>query len=221
MADPSSPPPSVLALLVRRPLFWVAIIGILVASSLLRVLAYPAPEPPPKLGLVPDFALTAESGESCGSDDLRGNAWVSNFIFTRCKTVCPVFSAKMAVLQGRTLDRTDGLQLVSFSVDPDYDTPEVLAEYSQRFGADPTFWRFLTGPTDQVRAVVTDGMKMFMGDAEQVETPDALMHGSHFVLIDGEMNIRGFYEVDDEKTVDTLLRDLELIRQESNRAPAG
>ena len=58
-------------------------------------------------------------------------------------------------------------------------------------------------------------MKMFMGDADQVETPDALMHGSHFVLVDAEMNIRGFYEVEDEATVDKLLRDLELIVSES------
>ena len=215
MSDPSRHDPSVLALLVRRPLFWFAIIGLLAASSLLRVLAYQAPEPPPEFGLVPDFSLTAESGQTYGAKDLRGKAWVSNFIFTRCKTVCPVFSAKMAELQGRTRDMSDQLQLVSFSVDPDYDTPEVLAKYSEQFGADPTFWRFLTGPTAQVRAVVTDGMKMFMGDADQVETPEALMHGSHFVLIDPKMNIRGFYEVDDEETVDKLLRDLALIIEDS------
>ena len=215
MSDPSRHDPSVLALLVRRPLFWFAIIGLLAASSLLRVLAHQAPDPPPEFGLVPDFSLTAESGQTYGAKDLRGKAWVSNFIFTRCKTVCPVFSAKMAELQGRTRDMSDQLQLVSFSVDPDYDTPEVLAKYSEQFGADPTFWRFLTGPTAQVRAVVTDGMKMFMGDADQVETPEALMHGSHFVLIDPKMNIRGFYEVDDEETVDKLLRDLALIIEES------
>jgi len=203
-------------MLAKRPLFWVAIIGILGASSLLRVLAYKTPEPPPQFGLVPDFALTAESGEPYGSKDLQGRAWVANFIFTRCKTVCPVFSSKMALLQGRTKDMTEHLQLVSFSVDPDYDTPDVLAEYSQQFGADPSFWRFLTGPTDQVRAVVMDGMKMFMGDASQVESPEALMHGSHFVLMDSDMNIRGFYEVDEEETVDKLLRDLQLIIEESN-----
>ena len=215
MSAPSDASPSVLSMLVRRPLFWFAIVGILAASSLLRILAYAPAEPPPEFGRVPDFALTAESGAPFGSDDLRGKAWISNFIFTRCKTVCPVFSAKMAVLQGHTRALSDDVQLVSFSVDPDFDTPEVLAKYSQQFGADPTFWRFLTGPTADVRSVVTDGMKMFMGDADQVETPDALMHGSHFVLVDAEMNIRGFYEVEDEATVDKLLRDLELIVSES------
>jgi len=216
MTGPSNQDPSIFALLAKRPLFWIAIIGLLAASSLLRLLAYQPPEPPPKFGLVPEFSLTAESGQPYGSKNLQRKAWVSNFIFTRCKTVCPVFSAKMAMLQERTRDMSDQLQLVSFSVDPDYDTPEVLAAYSKQFGADPTFWRFLTGPTAQVRAVVTDGMKMFMGDADQVESPEALMHGSHFVLIDPEMNIRGFYEVDDEETVDKLLRDLALIIQESS-----
>lgn len=213
MSAPPAQTPSVLSLLARRPLFWFAIVGLLGASSLLRILTYSPPEPPPKFGLVPNFTLTAEDGQPFGAENLRGKAWVSNFIFTRCKTVCPIFSAKMAVLQQQTRDLSDRVQLVSFSVDPDFDTPEVLAAYSEQFGADPTFWRFLTGPTSEVRAVVTDGMKMFMGDADQVETPEALMHGSHFVLVDAEMNIRGFYEVDDEQTVDRLLRDLDLISE--------
>jgi protein SCO1/2 len=216
MSAPTRPDLHPFAKLVGQPLFWFVIVGMLFGSTIFRGMTNEVPDPPPKYGLVPDFALTDQTGEAYGSDDLRGKIWVSNFIFTRCTTVCPIFSDKMSTLQKRTNKAANGLQLVSFSVDPEYDTPEVLKEYSKRFSANPWYWHFLTGPTEQVRTVVIDGMKTFMGDAAEVDAPDALMHGSHFVLIDPGMNIRGFYQVDDEKTVDRLLLDIQLVINESS-----
>jgi len=200
--------------LVGRASFWFVLVGLLFGSTILRGVTTVVPDPPAKYGVVPNFSLTDQSGQTYGTEDLNGKIWVSNFIFTRCTTVCPIFSDKMSTLQKRTNKAANGLQLVSFSVDPDYDTPEVLAEYSKRFSANPWYWHFLTGPTEDVRSVVIDGMKTFMGDAAEVDAPDALMHGSHFVLVDPDMNIRGFYQVDDEKTVDRLLLDIQLVINE-------
>jgi len=200
--------------LVGRGWFWVLVISLPFGTTIVRAVLTEVPTPPPVYGTVPDFALTDQSGEAYGSTDLKGKIWVSNFIFTRCTTVCPIFSDKMSTLQKRTNKAANGLQLVSFSVDPDFDTPEVLAEYSKRFSANPWFWHFLTGPTEQVRSVVIDGMKTFMGDAAEVDTPDALMHGSHFVLIDPDLNIRGYYQVEDEETVERLLLDIQLVINE-------
>ena len=200
--------------LVSNGWFWTAIIISVFGVTILRAVLTEVPDPPPIYGSVPEFVLTDQSGETYGSANLLGKIWVSNFIFTRCTTVCPIFSDKMSTLQKRTNKAANGLQLVSFSVDPDFDTPEVLAEYSKRFSANPWYWHFLTGPTEQVRSVVIDGMKTFMGDAAEVDAPDALMHGSHFVLIDPLLNIRGFYQVEDEKTVDRLLLDIQLVINE-------
>ncbi|MGB0640456.1 MAG: SCO family protein, partial [Myxococcota bacterium] len=163
-----------------KPGFWILLVGIIFGGTVLRAVTNTVPDPPPKLGQVPEFSLTDQTGETYGSKDLIGKIWVANFIFTRCTTVCPIFSGKMAELQKRTNKASAGLQLVSFSVDPDYDTPEVLAEYSKGFSANPWYWHFLTGPTKNVREVVVEGMKTLMGDAEEAETPDDLMHGSHF-----------------------------------------
>jgi protein SCO1/2 len=196
--------------------FWAATIALIFGSTILRAVLTEVPQAPAKYGVVPEFSLTDQSGETYGSADLLGKIWVSNFIFTRCTTVCPIFSDKMSTLQKRTNKAANGLQLVSFSVDPDFDTPEVLAEYSKRFSANPWYWHFLTGPTEQVRSVVIDGMKTFMGEAAEVDAPDALMHGSHFVLIDPKLNIRGFYQVEDEETVDRLLLDIQLVINERN-----
>ena len=197
--------PNLLFYMVGQAWFWFVMVGIIFGSTIIRGLVTEVPDPPGLYGTVPEFALTDQSGVAYGSSDLRGKIWVSNFIFTRCTTVCPIFSDKMSTLQKRTNKASNGLQLVSFSVDPEFDTPEVLAEYSKRFSANPWYWHFLTGPTEQVRTVVIDGLKTFMGDAAEVDAPDALMHGSHFVLVDPSMNIRGFYQVDDEKTVDRRL----------------
>jgi protein SCO1/2 len=191
--------------------FWLFTITFVFGVSIFRALTTTLPDPPATYGAVPEFLLTDQSGDAFGSEKLRGKIWVANFIFTRCTTVCPIFSGKMSELQKRTNKASRGLQLVSFSVDPAYDTPEVLKEYSKRFSANPWYWHFLTGPTEQVRSVVVDGMKTFMGDAAEVDAPDALMHGSHFVLIDPSMNIRGYYQVEDDKTVERLLTDIQMV----------
>lgn len=174
----------------------------------------PVSEPPPKFGQVPSFSLTDQTGTAYGSKALLGNVWVANFIFTRCKTVCPVFSGKMADLQKRTKEMPSNVRLVSFSVDPDYDTSEVLSVYSQRFSAIPGHWYFLTGPIKNVRAVVVEGMSTFMEDAAAVENPEELMHGSHFVLVDHSLQIRGYYAVDEEDTVERLLTDIQMVMKE-------
>lgn len=193
---------------------WLALVAVIVLVLgwlMLRPEPVTAPE---HFGSVPSFTLTDQTGSAFGTEQLNGTVWVSNFIFTRCRTVCPVFSAKMAELRERSQRDFPELNLVSFSVDPDYDTPEVLATYAKQFDANPSQWHFLTGPIAQVRSVVTDGMKMYMDDAATVETPEALMHGSHFVLVDADHNIRGFYNVDDETTIELLLKDIRFLDSE-------
>lgn len=214
MSKDSEPSATTQAAFKRLRRIWLALVMVIVlVFGWLKLKPKPLTAPE-HFGDVPTFALTDQTGAAFGTDQLNGTLWVSNFIFTRCRTVCPVFSAKMAELRERAQGEFPELHLVSFSVDPDYDTPEVLATYAKQFDANPSQWHFLTGPIDQVRAVVTDGMKMYMDDASTVETPEALMHGSHFVLVDADHTIRGFYNVDDETTIERLLEDIRFLNGE-------
>ena len=89
----------------------------------------------------PPFAYRDQHGQTVTQDTLRGKVWVANFIFTQCRTICPLLSAKMVQLQ-RQLAGVD-VRFVSFSVDPAHDTPEVLAAYAQRWHAEETRWLLL------------------------------------------------------------------------------
>jgi protein SCO1/2 len=212
---PQRPPETWLQRLVGAPFFWISFVGIIAGGNILRAVLTELPETPPMLGQVPEFSFQDQSGADYGSDDLKDKIWVANFIFTRCTTVCPLFSAEMATLQKRTNKAAVALQLVSFSVDPDFDTPEVLNEYSKRYSANPWYWHFLTGPVKDIRNTVTEGLKTAMGEASDAATiQGTLFHGSHFVLMDGDMQIRGFYAVSEDETIDRLLTDVQLLINE-------
>jgi len=214
----TSAPENLLKRLVGTPAFWIALVGFIFVGNILRAMATEVPNPPPVLAVVPPFEFTDQSNEPYGSEQLAGKIWVANFIFTRCTTICPVFSEEMSTLQKRTNKAATGIQLVSFSVDPAYDTPARLDEYARRYSANPWYWHFLTGPVADVRTTVVEGMKTAMGTAAEADVPEALFHGSHFVLVDDRMQIRGFYDVNDEETIERLLLDVQLI---INQRPGG
>ena len=163
------------------------------------------------LGQVPAFSLTDQQGRRVTDRDLLGQVWVVNFVFTRCPSVCPLLTAKFASLQKQLGPLP--VQFVSISVDPDYDTPEVLAAYAARFEADPKRWRFLTGPLREIERTVVQGFKIHRGDPEPSENDPNLveiMHGEHFVLVDAQGEIRGYYRSDAPglKELDSDLRNL-------------
>ncbi len=153
------------------------------------------------LGKVPAFELTQQDGSAYASKALDGKVWVANFVFTRCPTICPTFSAKMASIQKKT---GDAVRLVSFTVDPEFDTPEKLAAYATKFQATPR-WTFLTGERPAVEAIVIKGLMQTMvkGDGSLM----SIGHGSYFVLVDGKQQIRGFYRFNDDDSVERVVRD--------------
>lgn len=208
----------------------VVVIGILGLMASLTFGAVVLPtlalgERPPELpvyGTMPAFQLQDQSGASVTEDALRGHVVVINFIFTRCPTVCPVFSMKMRRIQDRTEDMGDMLKLVSFTVDPAYDTPEVLAAYAREHGADPARWRFLTGTSDDIRRIATEGLMLAMDQQGTLPggAPD-IIHGEHFVLLDHTLQIRGYYSSDDAKRIERMLRDARRLKREAREAHPG
>ena len=143
----------------------------------------------------PQFRLTDQAGRPFDSSALAGRVWLVDFIYTNCPDVCPVYlSPRMLQLQheilaGNLVGRVD---LVSISVDPQRDTPEVLQEYAARYGADPRIWHFLTGPDATLKALLQTGFKV--GSVVKAETEHNLTHSSYFLLIDQSGKVRALYD---------------------------
>ncbi|HMJ85338.1 MAG TPA: FG-GAP-like repeat-containing protein, partial [Vicinamibacterales bacterium] len=149
---------------------------------------------PRVLATLPEFVLENERAENAGLSDLRGRVWVADFIFTRCAGTCPVITRRMAEL-ATTLDASPSLRdvkLVSFSVDPDFDRPDVLREYGRTNGADPARWMFLTGTSETVRSLVRDGFKLPIGDQPDPTMP--IVHSQSIMVVDRLGRIRGAFD---------------------------
>jgi protein SCO1 len=198
--------------LVARPAFWAGAIALLAVWPVVWALRAPLPPPPPVLGTLPAFRLTDQDGASFGSRELDGKVWVASFIFTRCTTVCPAVTATMARIQDRTRNLEPAFHLVSFSVDPTFDTPDRLATYARVHRASPRLWTFLTGPEQDVQAAVVKGLRETMGR----EGPDdgaggGILHGTHLVLVDARGRVRAYYSSDAPDVVDRVVRDAALL----------
>jgi protein SCO1 len=186
-------------------------IALALSFAALAVACGGGPRELPKITEVPAFALRDQDGATVDREALRGHVWVANFMFTSCPDVCPILTTKMAGVRGRLVGDRVPVRIVSFTVDPATDTPEVLKKYAAERGADLPEWRFLTGPMDEVKHVVVEGFKQGL-DAEPARAgqPQAILHGSHFVLVDQDAMIRGFYASDEEGLL-RLARDARIL----------
>lgn len=198
--------------LVARPLFWLALLAIPAAWPLIWSLKTPVPPKLPVLATLPAFRLTDQAGRPFGSKELEGRAWVASFIFTRCATICPNITAKMTRIQDRTRNLGSAFHLVSFSVDPQFDTPARLQAYATAHHASPRLWSFVTGPEEEVKDAVVNGLKVAMGREKGDDGRfDGIFHGSHLVLVDQRGRVRGYYDSDDIQVVDHVTRDAGLL----------
>lgn len=170
----------------------------------------------PVLGTVPDFSLTERSGQQITREQLKGGVWVADFIFTRCRSSCPILSARMERLQSQLRDMGDtATRLVSFSVDPESDTPSALTEYADRFHADPQQWLFLTGERTALHRLIADGFHLSIAQhdgAADADPNELITHSDRFVLVDGTFQIRGYYRGTDDNAIENMGRDIAVLR---------
>lgn len=165
-------------------------------------------------GDLPAFSFQSQEDQAFTDKDMRGHVTIANFIFTRCPSICPVFTMKMQRIGEKTSEK---IHLVSFSVDPEYDTPARLLEYSKNYDANPARWHFLTGDSAAVKEIVEGALKISMvrNGEDEHGVPD-IVHGSHFVLFDSKGSIRGYYNSDELERVDALRADAEALAQLDN-----
>lgn len=162
----------------------------------------------PQLSTVGTFWLTDQDGRSFSEQSLDGKVWVAAFMFTRCPTICPEMMRRMRYLQEQAAARQLPLHFLSFSVDPENDTPEVLRRFAAQYQVDTRSWSFLTGDNAVVRSAAEQGFKIGVSGSA---TPGAehlgITHGTHLVLLDGARTIRGYYQSSEPAKLQQLLDD--------------
>jgi protein SCO1/2 len=167
------------------------------------------------------FALSERSGRTVNESDLADSVWIASFIFTRCPLSCPRITSTVKGLQGR-LARSP-VQLVSVSVDPDYDTPEVLAAYARKFDADIDRWWFLTGPMRSVEELVVNRFKLGLAKAgtdDGPASPEAISHSDRLVLVDRGNRIVGYFDSTDRASLDALVQRAIALAGTARSVPA-
>ena len=166
-----------------------------------------------KIAKAPGFQLTDQTGKSITLEDLKGKIWAANFIFTRCKGPCPITILRMQELNTKLKKARGNVELVTFTVDPEYDTPEVLKTFGEQLGADPSSWKFLTGTPDAIQKIVVAGLLQPIAK-EPDGTP---AHSTRSVLVDREGWLRGYQDGLDPEAVQKLMVDIgELLRENSS-----
>jgi protein SCO1/2 len=161
-------------------------------------------------GRVPAFELMNQNGQPFGSAQLAGKIWIADFVYTTCSGPCPMISSRMSELQ-KPLEKTD-VHLVSFSVDPEKDTPKVLRVYAEKLQAEPGRWDFLTGPKSAIYKLSHDGFKLAVADASDAQ--GLPVHSTRMVLVDRHGQIRGYYDATEPEAITKLLADTNHLLRE-------
>lgn len=180
-----------------NPWFLAALAGVVLIPALRPLLRF-EPDPPPVVGQLPEWRLVDQNSEAFGSADLAGDVYVASFLYTRCPAVCPRMTASLRRLELRYREEgVRGVRLVSFSVDPAYDTPERLRDYARSRGLDGERWSFVTGDEREVRSLVEDGFEQPMGESLILwDGAVDVAHTTRLVLVDRDGRIRGGYGSD-------------------------
>ena len=159
---------------------------------------------------VKDFEFTTQDNDKLSLQDLNGEWWVADFVFTNCVTVCPPMTSNMSKLQTKMKDEKLEAQLVSFTVDPEFDTPEVLKEYAKSYEIDLNNWTFLTGyDYDTIEEL---SVKSFGSVVAPPPTgSDQVIHGTSFFLVSPEGKAVKSYSGVDAEEVNLIINDLKKV----------
>lgn len=174
---------------------------------------------------IPSFSLTDQMGQTLTTEALQGKVILANFIFTNCTQFCPTLTPRMREVQANLED--DGLLgkevlLLSFSVDPEHDTPDILRSYAERHGANHHAWRFLTGPPEIIKQVITDGFKLPYGQIDEsnkhlhedgsihIHEYD-VFHTNRVVLVDAASRVRAYYDGGADWDMAKVLKDIDQL----------
>lgn len=164
---------------------------------------------------VPEFEYLNHDSVMVYSKDLKDRVWITDFFFTKCPTICPPMTSQMKRLSDNISDLSDKVYFLSFSIDPERDTPNQLREYRKKYEINAKNWHFFTGDEEATHLLA----KEFFNGAERNEDIDGgFGHTSYFALVDKEGLVRGIYDGTNAEQVDQLEVDLRkfIKHQKSN-----
>jgi protein SCO1/2 len=160
---------------------------------------------------VPDFSLTERNGSTVTLAALRGKIWIADFIYTTCTDTCPLQTAMMAKLQGEYA-ATPEVRFVSITVDPERDTPQALALYADKYGADVERWYFLSGQRGRIMQLIQQGFRLAVAAIPtDADSGGIIPHSPRFVLVDKEARIRGYYDSRELEAFGRLKNDIDTL----------
>jgi protein SCO1/2 len=183
-----------------RTAIWVVLAAAAVVLILLRLVLSGAQSlaPLPVISQLPAFELTDQSNSAFGSEQLRGRPWIASFVYSTCPGPCPMVVQRLGDIKQR-LSNDPRMTIVSITVDPDGDTPAVLEAYGRAHAIDPERWRLLTGDYNYVLDLVKTSFYLPIAENEGadprlIEEMGPISHSTKFVLVDAEMQLRGYYD---------------------------
>lgn len=182
----------------KNPFAIAFVVGAIVLTVLpfLQRTQLRAPEPISQLG---KWQLVDQWGKPIGNEQMLGKVWIASFFFSRCPSVCPKQQQDFITVLKHVDDLKQPIELVSISVDPEHDTPEVLNAYARKLGPSPK-WHLLTGSKDALKEIVVKRFLVDMGDPRAIEGSADLFDISHtakLALVDQNGALRGFWSNDD------------------------
>lgn len=141
--------------------------------------------------VVPEFSFTNQDSQTITNESYRGKVYVAEFFFTTCPSICPVMNRNMVKIQNEFYGNPK-LGIASFTINPEYDTPEVLKEYAKAYKVTNPNWHMLTGNSEAIFKLANEGFNLYVGKAS--EDIGGFEHSGYFALIDQEGNIRSRYD---------------------------
>ncbi len=164
---------------------------------------------------VQKFSFIDQNNQTITDETVKGKIWVAEYFFTTCKSICPIMNQEMMKVQKAFKDDQD-VKILSFTVDPEVDTPAQLKTYAKEHHSQDGQWYFITGKKEELYAFARQSI-FVLKPAEAANLGDAgsdFIHTNNFVLVDWEGKIRGYYDGTKSKEVTQLIADIQLLKKE-------
>lgn len=202
--------------LLSNPWFYFALILMAIITFTRPFLRHVA-QPLPIIKVIPQFEFVSQDGSVFGSAQLSGKPYVASFIFTRCQTACPLISQRLAELQKQFADGGLPVRLVSFSVDPSYDRPEVLRSFAGNYKQNPKVWNFVTSRSESESSgylgFIESAFAVAVSDGSNSEPQTAMniAHSEKLLLVDASGQLRGVFSATPEGLEEIFHRSVALM----------
>ncbi len=173
------------------------------------------------IGPAPKFELTDQHGKKISNKNYEGKVYVAEFFFSTCPSICPIMNRNMVSVQNEFFGNPN-FGIVSITINPENDTPEVLKEHAKKLGANSANWHFLTGDKKYIYSIANSGFNLYAGQNSKAD--GGFEHSGLFALIDKEGKIRCrkddngnpimYYDGLEQKGVNAIKEDIKLLLAE-------